>query len=605
MGTIVFAGHVIETNKTIWKLIEKYRCENSMLPSIPLPCRMIISNQMFEHNRVTYLVISGSRELFGYILYSYLLTNLPINVYILRRNVFEQQELEEQLLIWLVVLLQLLASMIVFGPLAWCAEVYHSPAKFIPILQPMLRGPRGWLIYKMKYEDLYHRLIDDGPKLAVSIGPNGIFFMLCTITSTIAYAGHVIETNQTIWTLIKKYRNYNSILPSIPLRCRMIISNQLIEHNRVTYLVIAGSRELFAYILYAFLLTNTPINILIIRRNLYEKQELQDQFLLYVIAFIQGFTFFIVFGQLGWTVQVYHSPAKYIPIVQPMLRGTHGWLRYKMKYEDLYHRLTDNGPKLAVSIGTIRAITYMTSCEALKYILLITAFYWMCAKQMDNSALAWNAYVWINVEYVLCIYLAFQCIQNAMFFTFCTITGTIVFCGHVIETNQTVWKLIDKYRSHNSMLSWIPFRCRRIIVNQLVEHNRVTYLVISGSRELFGYVLYAYLLTNIPINVYIIRRNLYETQEFKDQLLLYVIAFLQLLAAIIVFIPLAWCAKIYHSPAMFIPILQPMLRNQHGWLLYKMKYEDLYNRLIDRGPKLAVSIGTLRAITYMASFEVK
>ena len=171
MGTIVFAGHVIETNKTIWKLIEKYRCENLMLPSIPLPCRMIISNQMFEHNRVTYLVISGSRELFGYILYSYLLTNLPINVYLLRRNVFEQQELEEQLLIWLVILLQLLASMIVFGPLAWCAEVYHSPEKFIPILQPMLRGPRGWLIYKMKYEDLYHRLIDDGPKLAVSIGP--------------------------------------------------------------------------------------------------------------------------------------------------------------------------------------------------------------------------------------------------------------------------------------------------------------------------------------------------------------------------------------------------------------------------------------------------
>ena len=257
-----------------------------------------------------------------------------------------------------------------------------------------------------------------------------------------------------------------------------------------------------------------------------------------------------------------------------------------------------------MSFGMKKTVSLINYNKIFISVLLITAFYWMCAKQMDNSALAWNAYVWINVEYVLCIYLAFQCIQNAMFFTFCTITGTIVFCGHVIETNQTVWKLIDKYRSHNSMLSWIPFRCRRIIVNQLVEHNRVTYLVIAGSRELFGYVLYAYLLTNIPINVYLIRRNFYKQQDFIDKLMLSLIIFFQMLISLLIYLPLAYGNNVYHSPAKYIPFLQTMLRDRKGWLWYKMKYEDLYHRLVDNGPKLAISIGPVRAITYMTFCEV-
>ena len=229
------------------------------------------------------------------------------------------------------------------------------------------------------------------------------------------------------------------------------------------------------------------------------------------------------------------------------------------------------------------------------------------AIQMDTSTIAWNGYVLFYWEYLIINYLIFQGLQTINFFVMCTTILTIINAGHVIEKNRIVWKLIDKYRNDNSKLSSIPFkiRYRYIIANQLSEHNRVTYIVINSSHELFGYINYAFLLTNIPINVFILRRNLYEPQLLQDQILLWALTLFQLITFLIVFIPPSWCTKVYHSPAKFIPILQPMLCDSIYWIKYKMKYEDLYHRLIDKGPKLGLTIGPVRAITYMTSFEVK
>lgn len=76
----------------------------------------------------------------------------------------------------------------------------------------------------------------------------------------------------------------------------------------------------------------------------------------------------------------------------------------------------------------------------------------------------------------------------------------------------------------------------------------------------------------------------------------------QLLAGTVVFAPLAWCCKVYHSPREFIPKLQPLMVG-YQWLLFKLKYDDLYGRLIDRGPKIAISIGPSGAITFLSALE--
>ena len=225
---------------------------------------------------------------------------------------------------------------------------------------------------------------------------------------------------------------------------------------------------------------------------------------------------------------------------------------------------------------------------------------------MDTSSIAWNGYVLFFCEYLIINYETFQCLQTFIFFIMCTIILTIINAGHVIETNQIIWKLIGKYRSDNSKLLFIPLQCQMILSNQLKEHNRITYIVIGSSRELFGYINYVFLLTNIPINVYTLRRNLYVQQMLQDQILLWTLVLIQLLTFLIVFIPPSWCTKVNHSPAKFIPILQPMIQRPNLiWFKYKMKYDDLYYRLIDNGPKLGMTIGPERAITYMTSFEVK
>lgn len=40
-----------------------------------------------------------------------------------------------------------------------------------------------------------------------------------------------------------------------------------------------------------------------------------------------------------------------------------------------------------------------------------------------------------------------------------------------------------------------------------------------------------------------------------------------------------------------------------AWILYKAKYDDLYNRLL-QGPKMAISIGPVESVTYQSSLEV-
>ncbi|KAI2799985.1 hypothetical protein BLOT_012196 [Blomia tropicalis] len=597
-GTIVFCGHVIETNQTVWKLIDKYRSHNSMLSWIPFLFRRIIVNQLVEHNRVTYLVISGSRELFGYVLYAYLLTNIPINVYIIRRNLYETQEFKDQLILYVIAFLQLLAAIIVFIPLAWCAKIYHSPAMFIPILQPMFRNQHGWLLYKMK---LRLKLIN----------------VLIIADRFVCLFQLFLETNQIIWKLIGKYRSDNSKLLFIPLQCQMILSNQLKEHNRITYIVIGSSRELFGYINYVFLLTNIPINVYTLRRNLYVQQTLQDQILLWTLVLIQLLTFLIVFIPPSWCTKVNHSPAKFIPILQPMIqRPKLIWFKYKMKYDDLYYRLIDNGPKLGMTIGPVRAITYMTSFEVLfMYIAMeLDVIIKLIANLYSRMLIQYNLEHIDKKKFIEKKLSALPTLSRGLRLKLINILiisdNFACLVQFILETNRIIWKLIDncqlnKYRIiNNSMFSSIPFSCRNIIKNQLIEHNLVIYIVISSSRELFGYINYVFLLTNVPINVYILRRNLFEPQKVLDQIILWTLALVQMLSFLIVFIPPSRCTKVYHSPAKFIPTLVPMLRGSSCWIKYKMKYEDLYHRLIDNGPKLALTVGPMRAITYLTSLEV-
>ena len=236
--------------------------------------------------------------------------------------------------------------------------------------------------------------------------------------------------------------------------------------------------------------------------------------------------------------------------------------------------------------------------------LAILSVYIYAITIIDTGGFAWYAYIWINLELILCLNVALGIYQSGLFFTMFTIVGSFAYCGHLIQTNQKTLKLMKECRLKSPKCPIVPWKNRSIIADQLYEHNQVTYLVISGGRQMFGYILYSFILTNIQINVYMISRIIFEEHEIIDKIMSWIMVFFQLLICIIAFGPLAYGAKVGHSPAKFIPTLQPMFHGRPSWLWFKMKYEDLYHRLVDDGPKIAISIGPLSPITYRNSFEV-
>ena len=187
------------------------------------------------------------------------------------------------------------------------------------------------------------------------------------------------------------------------------------------------------------------------------------------------------------------------------------------------------------------------------------------------------------------------------------------------QYNQPIQPIMMRIKKHKEYYYDLPLHHHRTFHFQLHEHNRVIYLMICGSRELFGWVLFAFLFINLPININLIRRNIF-TKRLKpiESLILWFICFIQIFISFIVLCPLAWCCKVYHTPKKFIPSFQLMtiissnqqqsiecnITNQkNGWLWYKLKYDDLYQRLL-YGPKFAISIGPVKEITYFNSLEV-
>ena len=212
----------------------------------------------------------------------------------------------------------------------------------------------------------------------------------------------------------------------------------------------------------------------------------------------------------------------------------------------------------------------------------------------------WPTIILIYVEVFAVFYALIRMLRYAIFFLASTIISTIVCAGHIIEMRKSLENVLVRYSQKNMR---IPFKEKWIIDRHLVEHNKVCYYILYGSIAIFGNVMYAFLWTNIPINIILLRRNLFiQNQAVMDFYLIWLIWLCQLAAAMVFFIPLSWDHAVYHSPKKIIVKLQAMMAGSR-WMFTKLKYDDLYNRLIS-GPKLGVMIGPIDCITYWSSLQV-
>ena len=205
--------------------------------------------------------------------------------------------------------------------------------------------------------------------------------------------------------------------------------------------------------------------------------------------------------------------------------------------------------------------------------------------------------------YLLDILYLFYCllpmIRCALFFTFCTFIATMIFTGHSEEVRKEVVCLMDKYQRKDKLPHCAIAQLKRF----LRVHNLVSYFAVCGSKEIFGSVMFAFMGTNIPINVYMIRIFLFKPILLVDLAMMATVFLAQSFAACSVFVLLAYSCKKFHSPKKVILRVMMVLEG-HRWMMLKMKFNDLYYRL-NYGVKIAITVGPLHGITYFSALEVR
>ena len=122
-----------------------------------------------EHNTTSAVIMLGNRQLWGRVMATFLLTNVPCNVHALSVIIFSNRKLKELTVLLIVLVIQSIAFAISVLPLAYTSRTLHEPQNRLVALQPYLIGPR-WTRLKLKLDDLKCRL-SCGPKVAVTIGP--------------------------------------------------------------------------------------------------------------------------------------------------------------------------------------------------------------------------------------------------------------------------------------------------------------------------------------------------------------------------------------------------------------------------------------------------
>ncbi len=100
-------------------------------------------------------------------------------------------------------------------------------------------------------------------------------------------------------------------------------------------------------------------------------------------------------------------------------------------------------------------------------------------------------FTFLSLEFVIFGYCLLQMVSSAVFFAYCSLLGTVVYVGHLLEINAQVKRTLTFDGSQ------LKTTQRRLFRQFLRDHNLICFFVLQGSKDLFGGVLYAFLMTNM------------------------------------------------------------------------------------------------------------
>ena len=186
-------------------------------------------------------------------------------------------------------------------------------------------------------------------------------------------------------------------------------------------------------------------------------------------------------------------------------------------------------------------------------------------------------------------------VQTATIFIFCNLVSCIFYLSRIMKYKQTFVQIIKEHKRFIS--SWKFWQLKSI----LVEHSNICYLIISGNREMWSVVLFSFLAAMCPINIYLLTHLLIDSSSIIETTITSAVIAIQMICTIIILTPLASCCKAVHGIEKHLPSIQWKLKS--NWLSYKLKYDDWFKNMVF-GPKYAITIGPITAITYKAVMEV-
>ena len=159
----------------------------------------------------------------------------------------------------------------------------------------------------------------------------------------------------------------------------------------------------------------------------------------------------------------------------------------------------------------------------------------------------------------------------------------------------------------------------RRVVHFLTDHNKICQLIMESNRALFSQIMAAFVITNLPINVYLVSQLVHvagsqrNVNTFEQRYLFYVLISVQSAFFLVAFWPLvAVPERLHEGPRKALLRVQAHLNmNPSDALFYqpklsllKLKVDDLVLRL-GQGSKVAITIGPAKEVTKETITEVQ
>ena len=255
---------------------------------------------------------------------------------------------------------------------------------------------------------------------------------------------------------------------------------------------------------------------------------------------------------------------------------------------------------------TIFTLLYFEVLTVLGELALLPV-YWATVVVFAAVYPDWSGHTLLSIGFVLVeiavgYFVLHILARYGLFFTCITVLGTMSTPNYLIEVQAELKKVC--FKKGKKSVKIIPLKRKPLIDNFLVEHTRLCTTVVETSRTLYGPLIFATVLTMIPSNVIFVRRIFLLATPPSLRLIFLLVFVIQSELVLFIFVPLSWCHQVYHCPKRFIPGLLLRISAQNsGWMRTKLKYDDLYGRLMS-GPKLGLSVGPMHTITYFSSLEV-